>query len=336
MTLSVTAPRRHATWIGHLFTLVGVAAASYAAAVGTGALKRLAEGLPLDGSLLSALPIDPACYWFIPLVAVIFALEVLQLGWRASPLRGLLLGRSSSHRSDVFYLACDVFALTPILMLALTVGLSAAIERWLEIPRAWRFATDLPLWLAVPLFFLVSNFVVYWGHRFMHTPLMWPLHAVHHAAEEMTAATTFRHHPLDAFAGSLAPAIVAAFLAFPLDAVFVVEICSGIFTTILHTRLPVPAWFERNIVAGPRFHGIHHSADTADYCSNLSLLPIYDRLFGTFRWHEKPLRFGAGDARFDTGRPVHDIGAVLAIWLGGLAKLIAASIAKRRRVGAPA
>lgn len=307
-----------APWRGHLAIFAGVAVTGYAAVVGTGIAKRLADGRPIDTSVLTTLPLDPFIYWFAPLIAAIFAFEAWHLGWRDSPLHRLLFSRSPSHRSDVFYFACDLFALSPMLVVALTLGLSAAIDAWLGAPRAWRPAAELPLWFAVPLFFLAEGVATYWVHRFMHTPLMWPLHAVHHAADEMTAVTTVRHHPLDGFIGDVPVAAIAALLAFPADALFVTGVLNGVIATVLHTRLPIPGWFERHVIAGPRFHGIHHSVDPADHNSNLAVIPLLDRLFGTFRWHDRPLTFGTGDAQFDSGRPLRDIGTAIAIWLGNM------------------
>lgn len=297
---------------------VGAASASYALAVGANAIKALAAGKPLDLSLLATLPIDTAACLFVPIAAALFLIEAAYLGWRQSSLRCLLFGGSPSHRTDVFYLACDVFALSPFLILVLTLGASAAIDAWVAAPRTWRPAADLPMWLAVPLFFLIENFVVYWMHRFMHSRLMWPLHAIHHASEEMTALTAARHHPLDGLAGDMPVVVLAALLAFPPDAVFVASLCSGVLTMMIHTRLPMPMWIERKLVSGPRFHGIHHSTDPVDHDSNFSLLPVFDRLFGTFRWHDRPLSAGVADPRFDTGRPLRDIVSTFAIWLDGL------------------
>jgi sterol desaturase/sphingolipid hydroxylase (fatty acid hydroxylase superfamily) len=48
----------------------------------------------------------------------------------------------------------------------------------------------------------------------IHLPVMWPLHAVHHAAEDMTVLSTSRHHPLDGFIVGLWFALPAALVGF--------------------------------------------------------------------------------------------------------------------------
>lgn len=305
--------------LGYVGIIAAVAAAAYVAHVGSGALKRPLDGQVMDWSVLAQSSIDTAYLMALPILGVILLAEVGVFGWRASPLRGLLKGKSSSHRSDVFYLTADLFGLTAILVVGFSLGLSLLFEAWLEAPRTWKPAADLSIWIAVPLLFLTENFLQYWAHRFMHTKLMWPLHAVHHAASEMTVLSTVRHHPLDGFMAGLPVAVLGAVLAFSPEAVFVTEIITATFTVLLHSRLRLPAWFERHIVAGSRLHWIHHSVDPADYGKNLGLLPIYDHLFGTFRWGDgKPVVVGVDDPRMDSGRPLHDTWVVFMVWFTGL------------------
>ena len=62
----------------------------------------------------------------------------------------------------------------------------------------------------------------------MHLPVMWPLHAVHHAAEDMTGLSTSRHHPLDGFIAGLWFALPAALVGFSPVAMAVPLMISGL------------------------------------------------------------------------------------------------------------
>jgi hypothetical protein len=62
----------------------------------------------------------------------------------------------------------------------------------------------------------------------MHLPVMWPLHAVHHAAEDMTVLSTSRHHPLDGFIAGLWFALPAALVGFSPVAMAVPLMISGL------------------------------------------------------------------------------------------------------------
>ncbi|MCC8430302.1 sterol desaturase family protein [Reyranella aquatilis] len=311
---------RRPPWLDHLGMIAAAALVAYAVAAAGAVLSALRSGHALDVSLLAQWPVESLACWYVPVLLAIFALEIAVGGWHDSPAWRVLHGTSPSHRTDVFYLATELLALGPMMAAVATIGLSTALDAVLTAPRAWQPAADLPLWLAVPLFIIVEPFFTYWSHRLMHTPLMWPLHAVHHAADDLTAISTTRHHPGDTLVCTGISGVPAALFGFPPDAVFYALVAMATATTLLHTRVPVPAWIEKYIVAGPRAHGIHHSRDAADHDTNFCLLPIYDRVFGTWRWHERPVAFGAGDARFDTGRPLHDIVGVYVIWIDGLCR----------------
>jgi len=319
---STTANR--SAWPGYVGIVAAVAAAAYVAHVSSGALKHLLDGQALDWSVLAQSSIDMAYLMALPILGAVLLIEVGVFGWQASPLRGLLKGKSSSHCSDIFYLAADLFGLTAILVVGFSLGLSLLIEAWLDAPRTWKPAADLPIWIAVPILFLVENLLQYWAHRFMHTKLMWPLHAVHHAASEMTVLSTVRHHPLDGFMAGLPVALLGAVLAFSPEAVFVTEMITALFTILLHSRLRLPAWFERHIIAGSRLHSIHHSVDPAHHGKNIGLLPVYDHLFGTFHWgDDSPVVVGVDDPRMDSGRPLRDTWIVFLVWFAGLRQALA-------------
>jgi len=313
-----TAANRPA-WLGYAGIVSAVAAVAYVAHVGSGALKRFVDGQALDWGVLAQSSIDTAYLMALPIFGGVLLLEVCVLGWRSSPLRTLVTSRSSSHRSDVFYLAADLFGLTAILVVGFSLGLSLLFEAWLGAPRTWKPAADLPIWFAVPLLFVIENFLQYWAHRFMHTRLMWPLHAVHHAASEMTVLSTVRHHPLDGFMAGLPVAVLGAVMAFSAEAIFITEIITAILTVLLHSRLRMPAWVERYVIAGSRLHWVHHSADPDDHGKNLGMFPLVDRLFGTFRWRDSdPIAVGVDDPRMDSGRPLYDTWVVFVVWFTGL------------------
>ncbi|MCC8430298.1 sterol desaturase family protein [Reyranella aquatilis] len=327
---------RRFPWLDYLLIVTTVAALAYVVAVAGATLGALDKGATLDAAVFAQWPVSDLAYWYVPVLLAIYGAEVLHLGWHASPLSDLLQSPSRSHRSDVFYLAVELLGLGPLFLVVASLGMSAGLDAVLSEPRAWRPAAELPLLIAVPLHFLADSFFTYWSHRFLHSPLMWPFHAIHHAAKEMTAITTTRHHPVDGFFGMLVSTLPAVLFGFTADAVFIAAVSAGVATTILHTRLPVPAWYEKLFVAGPRIHGIHHSSDPADHNANFSLFTPWDRLFGTYRWHERPLVFGVHDPRFDTGHPLLDLFAVYPIWLAGVRDRVTTALSARlsRRIQA--
>jgi len=55
-----------------------------------------------------------------------------------------------------------------------------------------------PWWLQVIEVVLLSDFLIYWGHRLQHrVGFLWRFHAVHHSAEHLDWLAAHREHPLD-------------------------------------------------------------------------------------------------------------------------------------------
>ena len=55
-----------------------------------------------------------------------------------------------------------------------------------------------PFWLQLLEVVVLSDFLVYWGHRLQHrVGFLWRFHAVHHSAEHLDWLAAHREHPLD-------------------------------------------------------------------------------------------------------------------------------------------
>ena len=204
--------------------------------------------------------------------------------------------------------------------LAFSFGLSAWIGAMVMDAPVLPALGETTLWLQVPAIYLAMSFGSYWMHRFMHTALMWPLHALHHAAEEMTALTDSRQHPLDDFIQGTPLIAGLAVLGFHPDAVFLSIVLIRTQAALCHSDVPFPLWLERWLLGGPALHRIHHGVAAEHRDRNFSLLVLWDRLFGTFSLvpDARTLPTGVDDARYNTGRPLHDMTTIAGIWLVGL------------------
>ncbi len=178
-----------------------------------------------------------------------------------------------------------VFALVTDRVRAEAAGVFAPIEAW-----------GGPLAVLVAGF-LAIDLIIYWMHRLEHrVPLLWRLHAVHHADPDMDVSTTLLHHPL---AYVLTAGVVGFTLmglglpgwVFPVYAVF--EVAAGAFQ---HVAAPVPDRLDRALrwlIVTPGMHQMHHSADRAHHDTNYaSVLSLWDRLFGTFAVLDADARAG--------------------------------------------
>ncbi len=55
-----------------------------------------------------------------------------------------------------------------------------------------------PIWLQVPVIWLIVSFFRYWMHRWQHSnEFLWKLHSYHHRVTDLKATNTFVSHPID-------------------------------------------------------------------------------------------------------------------------------------------
>ena len=158
---------------------------------------------------------------------------------------------------------------------------------------------SVPLWLAIPLGFVVLDFAEYIAHLAMHkVPLLWRLHRVHHSDEEMDVSTGLRFHPIEAlFRFGIGLALVLAF-GVPTAAVWIYAGAALVFNIWEHANVRMPRQLIplSNWIITPLLHRIHHSDAEAHYDRNLGIVfTLWDRIFGTFlNDPEIDPRFGLG------------------------------------------
>lgn len=141
----------------------------------------------------------------------------------------------------------------------------------------------LSFWIRLAAFYVVWDFTLYWFHRMMHLPYLWPTHRWHHAPTAVWWLSGIR--------ASLVHSLLfqVAFLWFWLFQlpywVYLVLLCEFVMRNgwmHLNVNLPGQKWIEFFVVT-PRYHAIHHADRPEWYNQNLgSLMTIWDRLFGTY------------------------------------------------------
>lgn len=218
--------------------------------------------------------------WLALLIAIFVPLERLAGRQRQSILRPNLF-------ADLGYFFMT--GLIPTLVLAMPMAVIGATGRAL-VPESYTlWIIALPIWIQILVALAIGEFGFYWGHRMMHEiPWLWRFHATHHEPQRMDWLINTRAHPVDivftrmfgltlvniagfgspgAGSGSLVPVIV-----------LIIGTFWGFF---IHANLNISLpWFEQ-LLSTPRFHHWHHSRDEQVNRNYASVLPIYDRLFGT-------------------------------------------------------
>jgi sterol desaturase/sphingolipid hydroxylase (fatty acid hydroxylase superfamily) len=164
---------------------------------------------------------------------------------------------------------------------------------------------DAPVWLAFAATLVAMDAARYAIHRLFHAiPLLWRLHRVHHSDLDYDLTVGLRFHPLETVvANALLTAVVLA-LGAPFWAVVASDALTIAHGFFAHGNVALPRAFDRvlrRFLVTPAMHTTHHSIEPDESMSNLgSLLPWWDRLFGTYR--ERPragdaIAFGLADER---------------------------------------
>lgn len=276
--------------------------------------------MALSLALLAALqvagvPAQPAAFTAAGTgAAVVLILE------RLVPYRPCWHAAREELLTDLTFLAAVQVALPVGLGLAVVTGM----QHWLAAhgiaaARAWPH--HWPVAAQAVLVMLAADLLRYLLHVAAHRlPMLWRLHAVHHAPRKLHATNVGRFHPLEkclqflldtlpfALLG-VAPAVLAAYLVF--------YAVNGFFQ---HANADVRLGMLNWLVSGPELHRWHHSRrieeSGANYGNNLI---VWDVLFGTrfLPAGRRVLRLGLQDrnwpqgflcqlaAPFTRGRPGH-------------------------------
>ncbi len=150
-----------------------------------------------------------------------------------------------------------------------------------------------PLILQAVEVLLLSDFLIYWGHRLQHNvDFLWRFHKVHHSAEHLDWLAAHREHPIDSIYTIGLINLPAFIMGFPLEAIGGVIAFRGIWAIYIHSNVRLPIGPLRILIGAPELHHWHHDLDRrAGNYANIS--PIMDVIFGTYvcPGHE-PEQFG--------------------------------------------
>jgi sterol desaturase/sphingolipid hydroxylase (fatty acid hydroxylase superfamily) len=128
----------------------------------------------------------------------------------------------------------------------------------------------------------VGTFVFYWWHVLRHKKGFWvAFHQIHHSPSRIEIATSFYKHPIEILCDALLSALVLyPLLGCSMMGAFWYNFFAATGEYFYHANLRTPHWL-RYVIQTPELHSIHHEYDVHNY--NYSDIPIWDRLFGTYR-----------------------------------------------------
>ncbi len=179
---------------------------------------------------------------------------------------------------------------------SLVLWVLSLLEGWMGgvLPAGFRAGVAAqPWWLQVVEVVLLSDLVIYWGHRVQHrVGFLWRFHSVHHSAEHLDWLAAHREHPLDTLYTVGLINLPAVILGFPLETIAGFIAFRGIWAIYLHSNVRINLGPLHLLLGSPQIHHWHHDRerDAGNY-ANLS--PLMDLLFGTYYCPDhEPERFG--------------------------------------------
>lgn len=181
---------------------------------------------------------------------------------------------------------------------------------WLDdiIPTTFRTrVSSQPWWLQAIEVVLLSDFLIYWGHRLQHkVDFLWRFHKVHHSAEHLDWLAAHREHPLDTIYTVGLINLPAFILGFPLETIAGLIAFRGIWAIYIHSNVRLPIGKLRILIGAPELHHWHHDLER-DRGNYANISPIMDVLFGTYVCPDhEPQQFGIKEAF-----PKHYVGQML-------------------------
>ena len=253
------------------------------------------------------------------LTGACFVLEACLLGYEKSSLKKLLDYESPSVRTDFLFLLFRISGLMALFALVFTFGWLYPAANFIKTHFDFAVMKDID---NIALQFLsmavVYSFINYWIHRLLHSKVLWEIHKVHHAAEDFNVMLPYRNHPVDYIIAILYGAFISAVLGIKPEAVILWLAVNGVYQSMVHSDYDWKWGWVEYILITPAAHRIHHSTNPSHFNSNLGILSIWDRLFGTYiPPGDDVTELGVPDRKnFNTGRFFTEIFTCLGRWLG--------------------
>lgn len=163
--------------------------------------------------------------------------------------------------------------------LALWEGLGAkpAIDLYLDRIFGWAGWGEPALEIVAAV--LISDFFLYWYHRFEHVAL-WRFHALHHSVEDLHALSNYGH-PFEDAIRLFVMAGPFSLLSLPAQP-GALALLIGWKESFIHSPTSASLGPFRYLLVDNVYHRIHHSRDPQHFDRNFGIItPLWDIVFGT-------------------------------------------------------
>lgn len=209
--------------------------------------------------------------------------------------------KSDRLRHDVKNVALG--AANALIAMALTGSLLVAIELYSRDMGILR-KISVPTVAATAIALVMLDLWMYVWHRLNHTvPFLWRFHRMHHSDPSVDASTGVRFHTGEIVMSGFARAALLPVLGFSLWQMALYDALLLPVVLFHHSNVRFPRWLDYGLtvlVVTPAMHRVHHSQWRPETDSNFaSILPLWDRMFRTFRLREDASTIQLGLAEFE-------------------------------------
>ncbi|KJY81528.1 sterol desaturase [Vibrio galatheae] len=146
----------------------------------------------------------------------------------------------------------------------------------------------LPFYAEIVLAVILLDFAIYLQHLVFHrVPILWRLHRMHHADQDIDVTTGTRFHPIEIILSMWIKVALAISLGISPLAIVVFEVILNASAMFNHSNAYLPLKLDRwlrKVIVTPDMHRVHHSVISKETHSNFGFfLSIWDRGFNTYR-----------------------------------------------------
>lgn len=141
---------------------------------------------------------------------------------------------------------------------------------------------EQPIWLQAIEVLILSDFLIYWGHRLQHKiDFLWRFHKVHHSSESLDWLAAHREHPIDSIYTIGIINLPALVFGFDLDVLAAIVAFRGVWAIYIHSNVRLSIGALKVFIGSPELHHWHHDKER-DRGNYANISPLMDILFGTY------------------------------------------------------
>ncbi len=151
--------------------------------------------------------------------------------------------------------------------------------------------------------YIVFEFSQVLSHYLSHkVRLLWCLHSTHHAPRHMNLSVSYSHFILEFPYAEFIKATVCVLAGVPIPMLFAILVIDGVWGHLIHvsedTMKDGRLGFLEKLILTPSHHRAHHAKNPLYMDTNFgNLLPIWDRLLGTYQPQDRNIDYEYGITR---------------------------------------